>query len=41
MALQTKKKSNPKATLTRILALTLAVLLLGSVLVAALMSNVY
>ncbi|MEA5145226.1 MAG: hypothetical protein VB041_04250 [Candidatus Limiplasma sp.] len=41
MAMQTKKKVSAKTAMTRIIALTLAVLLLGSVLVAALMTNVY
>lgn len=36
-----KRKANAKATATRIIALSLAVLLLGSVLLAALFSNVY
>ena len=41
MPAQTKKKANPKMTLTRIISLVLAVLLLGSVLLAALFSTVY
>lgn len=36
-----KKKQNTKTTLTRVIALVLAVLLLGSVLVAAVLANVY
>jgi len=37
---QTKKKPQTKATITRIIALVLAVLLLGSVLFAAIFANI-
>lgn len=39
MAGQTKKKTNHKANLTRLIALILAVMLLGSILLAAALSN--
>lgn len=41
MPTQTKKKPQAKATITRVIALVLAVLLLGSVLFAAVFSNIY
>ena len=41
LAVQTKKKPNAKATMTRFIALALAVLLLGSVLAAAMFTNFY
>lgn len=41
MAGQTKRKASAKATATRLIALVLAGLLLSSVLLAALFSNVY
>ena len=41
MSAQTKKKPNAKTTLTRIIALVLAVLLLGGILMAAVFANVY
>ena len=41
MPVQTKGKANRKMTATRIISLVLAVLMLGSVLLAALFSNIY
>lgn len=41
MPVPTKRKATTKATVTRVIALALAVLLLGSVLLAAIYSNIY
>lgn len=41
MPASTKRKATAKATATRVIALVMAVLLLGSVLLAALFSNIY
>ena len=41
MPASTKRKAATKATVTRVIALVMAVLLLGSVLLAALFSNIY
>ncbi len=41
MPTSTKRKWNGKATATRVVALVMAVLLLGSVLLAAVLSQIY
>ena len=40
MTTPTKRKANAKTTMTRIISLVLAALLLGSVLLAAVLSNI-